>query len=59
MKILRDHTEERQIQEALEHSRAELWEALQENEAARDEAEAAGRAKDHFMAVLSHELRTR
>ena len=32
VKILRDQTERRRAQEALEESRAELWEALQENE---------------------------
>ncbi|MEO6569184.1 MAG: PAS domain-containing sensor histidine kinase, partial [Opitutaceae bacterium] len=57
-KIMRDQTEKRQADDALEQSRAELWQALQENESARDEVEAASRAKDHFLAVLSHELRT-
>jgi two-component system CheB/CheR fusion protein len=58
LKILRDHTDARRAQEALEESRAELWEALQENERARDAVEAASRAKDRFLAILSHELRT-
>lgn len=58
VKILRDETVTKEAKEALEASRTELWEALQETERARDEAEAAGRAKDHFLAVLSHELRT-
>ncbi len=58
VKILRDQTESRRAQEALEESRSELWEALQENEKARAAVESANRAKDHFLAVLSHELRT-
>jgi two-component system CheB/CheR fusion protein len=58
LKILRDQTAELRAKEALERSRRELWEALQETERARKEAEAAGRAKDQLLAVLSHELRT-
>ncbi len=58
VKILRDQTEMRQAQDELEKGRAELWEALQENEKAREEVVAASRAKDRFLAILSHELRT-
>jgi PAS domain S-box-containing protein len=58
VKILRDETETRQVQEALERSRQELLEALQEKDRAWKEAETASKAKDHFVAVLSHELRT-
>ncbi len=58
VKIFRDQTQERQAKEALEKGRIELWDALQETERARAEAEAAGQAKDQFLAVLSHELRT-
>ena len=58
LKILRDETGARETAEALERSRAELWQALAENSRARAELEAAGRAKDSFLATLSHELRT-
>ena len=58
VKIFRDETAARTAAEELEQSRAELWQALAENKRARDELEAASRAKDHFLAVLSHELRT-
>ena len=44
VKIFRDQTAEMEARQAIEH--------------ARDEAEAAGQAKDRFLAVLSHELRT-
>jgi two-component system CheB/CheR fusion protein len=57
VKILRDQTQAREAEAALKHSRAELMEALQENEAARNRLEAADAAKDRFLAVLSHELR--
>src|SRR5699024_9445414 len=36
---------------------AKLLRALEENEAARTELQAADAAKDRFLAVLSHELR--
>ena len=58
LKILRDETESRQAQEALERSRQQLVEALREKDRAWKEAETASKAKDHFVAVLSHELRT-
>ena len=58
VKILRDETESRQAQEALERSRQELVDALKEKDRAWKEAETASKAKDHFVAVLSHELRT-
>ncbi|RYZ13067.1 MAG: PAS domain S-box protein [Comamonadaceae bacterium] len=57
VKILRDHTQAREAQAALQRSRAELLQALQEKEAARASLEAADRAKNRFLAVLSHELR--
>lgn len=39
--------------------RARAWQdALARAEGARDEAEAAGQARDEFLAVMSHELRT-
>ncbi len=56
--VVVDLTEHRRAMEDLEKSRAELWEALMENERVRRELEAASNAKDQFLAVLSHELRT-
>ena len=58
LKIFRDQTEQREINETLARSEAELTQALRNNRLARDELEAASRAKDRFLAVLSHELRT-
>ena len=58
VKILRDETGVRQTREALEQSRQELLQALEETGRAYAAAEAANRSKDHFLAVLSHELRT-
>jgi two-component system CheB/CheR fusion protein len=58
VKILRDQSEARRSQQALEQSQTELLQALREKEAARAALEAANAAKDQFLAVLSHELRT-
>jgi two-component system CheB/CheR fusion protein len=58
VKILRDQTEARQAQQALEQSQQRLMAALVQNEAAREALEGASAAKDQFLAVLSHELRT-
>ncbi|NMG34090.1 PAS domain S-box protein [Azoarcus sp. TTM-91] len=57
VKILRDQSEQRAAQQALEESRAELLAALKENENATAALQAADEAKDRFLAVLSHELR--
>jgi len=57
VKILRDQSSQRATQQALERSKAELLDALQENEKARAKLQAADEAKDRFLAVLSHELR--
>ena len=57
VKILRDQTGDRRTRDHLARSRAELEEALAQNETARGELQAADVAKDRFLAVLSHELR--
>ena len=57
VKILRDQTGERQSREQLAASRLELEQALDDNQRARHQLEAADIAKDRFLAVLSHELR--
>jgi two-component system CheB/CheR fusion protein len=57
VKILRDQSAAREAQQALERSQAELLRALEQNELARTELQAADAAKDRFLAVLSHELR--
>jgi signal transduction histidine kinase len=58
VKILRDETESQQARETLERSREQLVDALKEKDRAWKEAETASKAKDHFVAVLSHELLT-
>jgi two-component system, chemotaxis family, CheB/CheR fusion protein len=50
-KVVRDHTELRRAQEALQTS-------LRTSEELRRAAEAANRAKDEFISTVSHELRT-
>ncbi len=57
VKIFRDQTEQMQAKATADDARAQLHLALQDAEAARDAAEAAGKAKDRFLAILSHELR--
>src|SRR5206468_3640406 len=57
VKILRDQTVFREAQEAQEHSRIELMQAVAQKEDARAQLQAADEAKDRFLAVLSHELR--
>jgi two-component system CheB/CheR fusion protein len=58
VKILRDQTESKRIQEALHASRLELEQSLIATEGARREAERANQAKDQLLAAVSHELRT-
>jgi two-component system CheB/CheR fusion protein len=57
LKILRDQSEQRATQEAIERSRGDLLDALRQNEDARAALQTADEAKDRFLAVLSHELR--
>ncbi len=57
VKILRDQSRERQSRDQLAASRVELEQALDDNQRARQQLEAADLAKDRFLAVLSHELR--
>jgi PAS domain S-box-containing protein len=56
--VIRDITERKRFEEQLRAHQQELQSALAVAELAREQAEAAGRAKDQFLAVLSHELRT-
>lgn len=56
--VVRDVTGEKRSQADLLRNQEELRTALAAATLARDEAEAAGRTKDQFLAVLSHELRT-
>ncbi len=56
--VVRDVTQRRTFEEQLRWNQEELRAALTGAEHAREQAEAASRAKDQFLAVLSHELRT-
>ena len=56
--VMRDITERKKFEEQLRANQEELRAALAAAELAREQAEAAGRAKDRFLAILSHELRT-
>jgi PAS domain S-box-containing protein len=56
--VIRDITERKRFEEQLRTHEQQLQSALAAAELAREQAEAAGRAKDQFLAVLSHELRT-
>jgi PAS domain S-box-containing protein len=56
--VIRDITGRTRFEEQLRAHQQQLQSALAAAELAREQAEAAGRAKDQFLAVLSHELRT-
>jgi PAS domain S-box-containing protein len=56
--VVRDVTERRRFDEALQENQHQLRAALNAAELARRQAETATRAKDQFLAILSHELRT-
>ena len=56
--VIRDITERKKFEERIRANQEELRGALAAAELAREQAEAAGRAKDRFLNVLSHELRT-
>ena len=56
--VIRDITERKRFEEQLRAHEQQLQATLAAAELAREQAEAAGRAKDQFLAVLSHELRT-
>ena len=56
--VIRNITERKRFEEQLHGHQQKLQSALAAAELAREQAEAAGRAKDQFLAVLSHELRT-
>jgi PAS domain S-box-containing protein len=57
-KILRDITERKRIDRALQELLGERDRLLESERAARSQAEHLSAAKDEFLALLSHELRT-
>ena len=56
--VVHEITTRKKIESQVEAARAEAESALAEAQEARDDARAAGSAKDRFLAALSHELRT-
>lgn len=57
VKVARDATRRKQAEEALKQAEEERKEALERERIARSESEDAGRSKDEFIALVSHELR--
>jgi PAS domain S-box-containing protein len=57
-KVARDITAQKQFQRELEAAKNAAEEAKRVAVRAKEEAEAANHAKDHFLSALSHELRT-
>lgn len=57
-KILRDVSERKRVDRALQELLAERDRLLESERAARSQAEHVSAAKDEFLALLSHELRT-
>jgi PAS domain S-box-containing protein len=55
---LQDITERKEAEQALRDSAARMRQLAAANEAERERAEAANRAKSDFLAVMSHEIRS-
>ncbi len=58
VKVARDATDRKRAEEAVKESEEKREEALERERVARSESEDAGRSKDEFIALVSHELRS-